>query len=84
MWYLFLNSSGWWWLTSSIFLTRTACSKTTHANGYWPGWAVSVSVLPLTNDQFNKKQGSSSGDSRCRETLGTSRLTLHYAIKADG
>ena len=26
-------------------------SKTTHANGYygaWPGWAVSVRVLPLT------------------------------------
>ena len=25
--------------------------KTTHANGYsgaWPGWAVSISVLPLT------------------------------------
>ena len=26
--------------------------KTTHANGYygaWPGWAVSISVLPLTD-----------------------------------
>jgi len=37
----FLNSSGWW----------ISCHKTTHANGYygaWPGWAVSVSVLPLT------------------------------------
>ena len=47
----FLNSSGWWWLISSVFLTRTSCPKTTHANGYygaWPGWAVSVSVLPLT------------------------------------
>ena len=47
----FLNSSGWWWLISSVFLTRTSCCKTTHANGYygaWPGWAVSVSVLPLT------------------------------------
>ena len=34
-----------------MFLTRTSCRKTTHANGYygaWPGWAVSVSVLPLT------------------------------------
>ena len=32
---------------SSLFLIRTAC----HANGYyaaWPGWAVSISVLPLT------------------------------------
>ena len=47
----FQNSSGWWWLTSSVFLIRTSCHKTTHANGYygaWPGWAASVSVLPLT------------------------------------
>ena len=46
------NSSSWWWLISSMFLTRTSCCKTTHAHGYygaWPGWAVSVSVLPLTN-----------------------------------
>ena len=47
----FLNSSGWWWLISSVFLSRTSCHKTTtHANGYygaWPGWAVSISVLPL-------------------------------------
>jgi len=47
----FLNSPGWWWLISSVFLTRTSCPKTTHASGYygaWPGWAVSVSVFPLT------------------------------------
>ena len=47
----FSNSSGWWRLISSLFLTRTSCHKTTHANGYhgaWPGWAVSISVLPLT------------------------------------
>ena len=47
----FLSSSGWWWLISSVFLTRTSCHKTTHANGYygaWPGWVVLVSVLPLT------------------------------------
>ena len=46
----FLNSSGWWWLISSVFLIRISCHKTTHANSYygaWPGWAVSVSVLPL-------------------------------------
>ena len=44
-------SSGWWWLISSVFLIRISCHKTTHANGYygaWPGWAVSISVLPLT------------------------------------
>ena len=47
----FSNSSSWWWLISSVFLSRTSCRKTTHANGYygaWPGWAVSVSVPPLT------------------------------------
>ena len=47
----FLNSSGWWWLISSIFLIRIFCHKTTHVNGYygaWSGWAVSISVLPLT------------------------------------
>ena len=34
-----------------VFLIRVSCHKTTHANGYngaWPGWAVSISVLPLT------------------------------------
>ena len=47
----FPNSSGWWWFISSLFLSRTSCCKTTHANGYygaWPGWEVSVSVLPQT------------------------------------
>ena len=46
----FPSSSGWWWLISSVFLIRISCHKTTHANGYhgaWPGWAVSISVLPL-------------------------------------
>ena len=45
----FPNSSGWRWLISSAF--RISCHKTTHANGSygaWPGWAVSISVLPLT------------------------------------
>ena len=47
----FPNSSGWWWLISSMFLTRTSCRKTTRANGCygaWPGCAVSVGVHPLT------------------------------------
>ena len=47
----FSNSSGWWWLISSLFLIRISCHRITHANGYygaWPGWAVSISVLPLT------------------------------------
>ena len=47
----FPNSSSWRWLISSVFLIRISCHKTTHANGYcgaWPGWVVSISVLPLT------------------------------------
>ena len=47
----FPNSSGWWWLISSVFLIRISCHKTAHANGYygaWSGWVVSISVLPLT------------------------------------
>ena len=51
----FPNSSGWWWLISSIFLIRISCHKTAHADGYygaWPGWAVSISVLPLTGSPF--------------------------------
>ena len=45
----FPNSSGWWWLISSVFLTRISCPKTTHANGYYGAWpeTVSISVLPL-------------------------------------
>ena len=44
----FPNFSGWWWLVSSMFLTRTSCHKITHTNGYygvWPGWMVSVSAV---------------------------------------
>ena len=55
----FLNSPGWWWdwwwLISSVFPTRTSCRKITHTNGYygaWPGWAVSVSVFPLTTSPW--------------------------------
>ena len=47
----FPNSSGWWWLISSVFLIRISCQETSHANSYygaWPGWAVSISVLALT------------------------------------
>ena len=50
------QTSGWWWLISSVFHIRISCHKTTHANGYYgalPGWAVSISVLPLTNLPVN-------------------------------
>ena len=54
MWCLLLtfpDSFSWWWLISSVFLTKTSCHKTTHATGYygaWPRWAISVSALLLT------------------------------------
>ena len=34
-----------------LLVPRSSCHKITHKNvcyGAWPGWAVSVSVLPLT------------------------------------
>ena len=40
----FPNSSGWWWLVNSVFLTRISCPKITHANSASPGWAASISV----------------------------------------
>ena len=46
----FPNSSSWWWVISSVYLIRISCHKTP-ANSYcgaWPGWAVSISVFPLT------------------------------------
>jgi len=57
----FPNSSSWWWLISSLFLSRTSCRKTTHAIGYcgpWPGWAVSISVLPLTTPPWETSYSS--------------------------
>ena len=55
----FPDSSGWWWLISSVFLTRTSCCKLTHANGFygaWSGWAVSVDELPLTAPEKNNQK----------------------------
>ena len=56
----FPNSSGWWWLISSMFLTRTSCRKTTYANGSygaWPGWAVSISMHPLRMSDHLRPHG---------------------------
>ena len=42
-----LNFLGWWWLVSSMFLTRTSCCKVTLANSYCGaclGWAISLSA----------------------------------------
>ena len=59
----FPDSSGWWWLISSVLLARTSCCKITHTDGYdgaWPGWAVWVSVFPLTGWVFYLIWGSGS------------------------
>ena len=51
MWCLLLTFPKLCWLMEAVFLTRTSCCKTTHANGCygaWPGWVVSINVLPLT------------------------------------
>ena len=53
----FPNPLGWWWLISSVFLTRTSCRKTTHADGYygaWPERVVSARVLLLTGSVKHK------------------------------
>ena len=45
----FPNSSSWWQLVSSVFLTGTSCCKTTHIKGYrgvWPQRVVSASGSP--------------------------------------
>ena len=53
----FRISSGWWWLISSVFLTRLSCRKVTHANSYntmVPGqdeWLQSVSPTQESQDQ---------------------------------
>ena len=51
-----------------MFLTRTPCHKTTHANGYygaWLGWAVSVGMLPLTSVYYSLFSHSPIEDTFC-------------------
>ena len=51
-----------WKSDVTIFLIRISCHKTTHANGYygaWPGWAVSISVLPLTQEGWSETPDAS-------------------------
>ena len=51
-------------LLVSCSLLGPPFSKITHANGYhgaWPGWAVSVSVLPLTNTMIRQRRNKGYG-----------------------
>ena len=52
--WVLLNSSNWWWLVSSMFLTRTSCCKITHANSYCSAWQGGQfqSLFPLTTSPF--------------------------------
>ena len=84
----FLNSPCWWWLISSMFLTRTSCHKTTHANSYygaWPGWAVSVSVLPVTTLsltecllQWERTWALLSPETRCVILVGKTQVLARF------
>ena len=52
------NSSCWWWLVSSVFLTRKSYCKIALASGYHGaclGWVVSVSVSPNTSKELMTK-----------------------------
>ena len=63
-----------------MLLTRTSCLKTTHANGYygaWPGWAVSINVLPLTKPVLETKHHTGrAGELRLIMLVGHEELTL--------
>ena len=48
----FPNSSCWWWLISSVFLTRTSCHNTTHANGYYGAWLTILEKLIFIKNSF--------------------------------
>ena len=52
----FLNSCSWWWLVSSVFLTRASCCKITHASGYYRAWPGKSG---LVNGSPNKSLGRS-------------------------
>ena len=46
----FLSTSGWWWLVSTVFLSRTSYHKITHTNGYYgacPEWVVTTLICLL-------------------------------------
>ena len=65
----------------SVFLIRISCHKTTHANGYdgaRPGWAVSISVLPLTEPEIKlpTSAGSSEKQESSRKTSISALLTM--------
>ena len=77
----FPNSSGWWWLIGSVFLIRISCHKTTHANGYcgtWPGWAVSISVLSLTDGHEFKQTPRKPG---VLQSMGLQRVSCDLATE---
>ena len=61
MWYFLLtfpNSSGWWWLVSSVFLTRTSCCKITHANGYYDALHASWETCTQVKKQVGTGHGT--------------------------
>ena len=64
----FPNSSGWWRVISSVFLARTACHKTPHANGYysaWPVWRFQISMFPLRSLELKSENSEMCLDVNC-------------------
>ena len=83
-----LNSSSWWWLVSSMFLTRTSCHKIIHAN---------VTMVPGQAGCFhcvspNRRHGTPLGGSRdasgwaagrkqeCRRTRTKARACIGVSL----
>ena len=55
----FAKLAQFWWLDSSVFLTRTSHHKTTHANspcGAQPGWAFQSACFPNTAVEIQGSQ----------------------------
>ena len=77
-----------------MFLSRTSCHEITHADGYggeWPEWAISGSVVPLTeacgklstcSDALNNAGGPGRAPSRALPL--SLRVCLHPGVKDRG
>ena len=60
----FLNSSSWWWLVSTLFLTRIFSHKITHANGYYGAWPGGAGLVIVSTNKIIAIASESSG-SKC-------------------
>ena len=72
----FLNSYIWWYLVSTMFLTKTSWCKLTHVSGFhgaWPGQVVSVTGSPnKSRDRGKRDEQKGWRRERMREIEGGS------------